>query len=234
MKKLIRLTEGDLHKIIKSSVKRVLQEADWKTYMNGSKGFHDKAEKKRKDWNSMFPHTKGSTERNSYDDKADELEKYANEKFNQKHGKNGYPYNYEGESPSYQGRYSAPDYGDIDFDIKNEPSNSWIDDETGEDTFQRKYRNGKADLGRDYAFLHDDTFDAIESPKGGFSGGHERRDTRKFDKNGESYSPDFSTVGDEISQSTDSDYLDRQNAMAKDLNDYYTGKSHYTKGKGWD
>ena len=34
MKKLIRLTEGDLHRIISNSVKRALQEMDYKTYLN--------------------------------------------------------------------------------------------------------------------------------------------------------------------------------------------------------
>ena len=36
-KKFIRLTESDLHKIIKESVSRVLNEMDWKTYMNASR-----------------------------------------------------------------------------------------------------------------------------------------------------------------------------------------------------
>lgn len=31
-KKLIRLTESDLHKVIKESVNKVLTELDWKTY----------------------------------------------------------------------------------------------------------------------------------------------------------------------------------------------------------
>ena len=36
-KKLIRLTEGDLHKIVKESVDRVLTELDWKTYANAER-----------------------------------------------------------------------------------------------------------------------------------------------------------------------------------------------------
>lgn len=38
MKKLIRLTEGDLHHIVNESVKKVLTELDWKTYMNAARG----------------------------------------------------------------------------------------------------------------------------------------------------------------------------------------------------
>lgn len=36
-KKLIRLTESDLHKIVKESVNRVLTELDWKTYASAAK-----------------------------------------------------------------------------------------------------------------------------------------------------------------------------------------------------
>ena len=36
-KKLIRLTESDLHKVIKESVNKVLTELDWKTYANAAK-----------------------------------------------------------------------------------------------------------------------------------------------------------------------------------------------------
>lgn len=36
-KKLIRLTEGDLHRIIKESVNKVLNELDWKTYDNAAR-----------------------------------------------------------------------------------------------------------------------------------------------------------------------------------------------------
>lgn len=34
MRKLVRLTEGDLHRIIENSVKQALNELDWKTYAN--------------------------------------------------------------------------------------------------------------------------------------------------------------------------------------------------------
>ncbi len=36
-KKLIRLTESDLHRIVKESVNKVLTELDWKTYANAEK-----------------------------------------------------------------------------------------------------------------------------------------------------------------------------------------------------
>ncbi len=37
MKKVIRLTESDIHRIVKNSVKKVLTELDWKTYANAAR-----------------------------------------------------------------------------------------------------------------------------------------------------------------------------------------------------
>lgn len=37
-KKLIRLTESDLHHIVTESVNKILTELDWKTYMNAARG----------------------------------------------------------------------------------------------------------------------------------------------------------------------------------------------------
>lgn len=34
MRKIVRLTEGDLHRIISESVNNVIQELDWRTYRN--------------------------------------------------------------------------------------------------------------------------------------------------------------------------------------------------------
>ena len=42
-KKLIRLTESDLHRIVKESVNKVLTELDWRTYANAAKKSGDEA-----------------------------------------------------------------------------------------------------------------------------------------------------------------------------------------------
>lgn len=62
-KQVIRLTEGDLHKIIKESVSKILTELDWKTYMNAARA-------RQAQGNS---------------DKASNLEAYANNQFNRQH-----------------------------------------------------------------------------------------------------------------------------------------------------
>lgn len=43
-KQVIRLTEGDLHKIIKESVKNIISELDWKTYQNARRKANEKGE----------------------------------------------------------------------------------------------------------------------------------------------------------------------------------------------
>lgn len=42
-KQLIRLTESDLHRIIKESVNNILSELDWKTYQNAAETSYNKA-----------------------------------------------------------------------------------------------------------------------------------------------------------------------------------------------
>ena len=42
MKKTIRLTESDLHRVIKESVKQCLTELDWKTYQNAAEKAYDR------------------------------------------------------------------------------------------------------------------------------------------------------------------------------------------------
>ena len=64
MKNTIKLTESELKGMIEESVKRVLSELDWKTYMNA-------ARKRSKQGRSMKSH---------------DLATYAKEKFNQQHG----------------------------------------------------------------------------------------------------------------------------------------------------
>lgn len=63
-KKLIRLTESDLHKVIKESVNKVLTELDWKTYANAARKRLDQDE----------------------DDKAEELAYFATDRFNDDFG----------------------------------------------------------------------------------------------------------------------------------------------------
>lgn len=240
MKQRIRLTEGDLHRIVKESVNRILTELDWKTYINASRKRKKQADDARKAIGKVFPNSIASTKRNEYDDKSDELEKYAQKMFGMKHGKNGEDHNYEGDSPSFMGRKEIyPDDGDYYFAIKNKPSSVWKDDtpareggaEDESDVELRKYRYGNGFPHREFGEVHDDTLDHYHN--WAWTKDVNRKHTMKYDKDGEHYDPYNSSVGNEISISSDKDYNARQNAMSKDMLDYYTGKSKYIKGKGW-
>ena len=46
MKKIVRLTEGDLHNIIRESVNNIIQELDWRTYANAA----NKSAERQKDY----------------------------------------------------------------------------------------------------------------------------------------------------------------------------------------
>lgn len=78
-KKLIRLTESDLHRIIKESVNNILTELDWKTYTNSSKKSYDnddydRAEKfadaATKSFNKDFGYEEFDDNLNYYGEKA--------------------------------------------------------------------------------------------------------------------------------------------------------------------
>lgn len=61
MKKIVRLTEGDLHNIIRESVNNIIQELDWRTYANAANksaerdsGYREKSREK-KWYDSILP-----------------------------------------------------------------------------------------------------------------------------------------------------------------------------------
>lgn len=76
MKQIIRLTEGDLHKIVKESVNKVLTELDWRTYHNAA--LKSRAKSNDKDFEAP--------ERAFHQKRSNEFEKYADKKFQDKHG----------------------------------------------------------------------------------------------------------------------------------------------------
>ena len=52
-KQIIRLTEGDLHRIIKETVNNIITELDWRTYANAGKKAHDEVLDKMKRGTSL-------------------------------------------------------------------------------------------------------------------------------------------------------------------------------------
>lgn len=80
MKQKIKLTESDLHRIIKESVKQVLSELDWRTYQSA-------AEKSMKQSHNgdLSPQERAFNKNRSY-----EFDNYADKKFRNKHGMSRY------------------------------------------------------------------------------------------------------------------------------------------------
>lgn len=224
-KNRIRLTESYLHNIIKE----VLNE-NWMTFMNAARGRKAQADAIRAEREKTFPHSQFASERNEYDDLADELEKHAQHTFQKQHGKNGKPYQYDGESSDYLGRNDYRE-DDWDYETKHNSGDKYWNGEEADRIGHYRYGNGFPYL--KHGELHDDTFDFADGGKEGWSGNQKRKHTMIYDKDGERYSPDFSSVGNEVSKSKDKDYNNAMNNMAKEMNAYYTGKAKYQKGKGW-
>ena len=80
MKQKIKLTESDLHRIIKESVKQVLSELDWRTYQSA-------AEKSMKQSHNgdLSPQERAFNKQRSY-----AFDNDADKKFRNKHGRSRY------------------------------------------------------------------------------------------------------------------------------------------------
>lgn len=227
-KVILRMTESEFKKMVNESVNKILTELDWKTYINAARKRNLQADELR----GQFPRTSLGHRRNSYDDKSDELVKAAQASFQKKHGKNGHSHQYEGDSPDFKGRYTLGQFGsDKNFDTKNPTEDGWWGGEKADGI--RHYRYGNGFPSRNGGYVHDDTFDYAFNNKEGWAGDRQRHHTLRVDGNGIKYEPNLSTVDDEVSQSKDKNYNDALKNMANDMNDYYTGKSKYIKGKGW-
>ena len=224
-KNRIRLTESYLRNIIKEALNE-----NWMTFMNAARGRKAQADAIRAEREKTFPHSQFASERNEYDDLADELEKHAQHTFQKQHGKNGKPYQYDGESSDYLGRNDYRE-DDWDYETKHNSGDKYWNGEEADRIGHYRYGNGFPYL--KHGELHDDTFDFADGGKEGWSGNRKRKHTMIYDKDGERYSPDFSSVGNEVSKSKDKDYNNAMSNMAKEMNAYYTGKAKYQKGKGW-
>ena len=109
MKKIVRLTESDLHGIIRNSVNKILSELDWRTYANAANKssdraaeYDDKANAKPKWYDGLMfgaPERKrklASKNRDKERDRANRFAKAANNAVKDQLGyksKNGFEYN---------------------------------------------------------------------------------------------------------------------------------------------
>ena len=82
MKKIVRLTESDLHRIIKESVNNIITELDWKTKMNYLKGRQRQGDEAYRQGNEKMAR--------KYWDKASDAKYDTRDEFERKY--NGKPY----------------------------------------------------------------------------------------------------------------------------------------------
>ena len=75
-KKLIRLTEQDLHRIVEESVNKILTELDWKTYANAARKCYDNA----------YADNSGRVTNKQELEKGNRLSHAANSAFEKQHG----------------------------------------------------------------------------------------------------------------------------------------------------
>ena len=158
MKQVIRLTESDLHRVIKESVNNILSELDWKTYANASQ--------KRKEQGDL--------------DKAHHLKLYAGQQFQNKHDLPNLVKLYN----TVYNRYPMNDYSYIDGDEANiyageicpkyctDYSRTTLVRNKGDEQ-PRVMRNGRSWY--NFKDIHDDTEiikHATENGEGGFKRGY--------------------------------------------------------------
>ncbi|MBO7419255.1 MAG: hypothetical protein J6U14_10040 [Bacteroidaceae bacterium] len=107
MKQRIRLTESDLHRIVKESVNRILTELDWKTYQNAARKSDARA------WDNY-------DDENAFDynmNRRGKFAKAAEDAFNRQYPRQKGRLSHEPDAMGYEGNtayYKGPFY-DYDF-----------------------------------------------------------------------------------------------------------------------
>ena len=111
-KQIIRLTESDLHQIVKESVNKILTELDWKTYASAAKKRPEQGE----------------------DNKAEQLAQFATDRFNDKFGHDELDGTYD------ENVYALPGAVSISLEAEGDSSSFAADDDP--DFFTMYVNNG--------------------------------------------------------------------------------------------
>ena len=230
-KVILRMTENEFKKMVNESVNKILTELDWKTYMNAARKRKQQADDMRNNLAKEFPNSMIATKRNGLDDKSDALETHAQKTFQKQHGKFGHDHWYENDTPDFKGRYSLGYMAtDNDFDSHAPIESGWWDGEKANGI--RRYRYGNGYPFRNNGYIHDDTFDYAWGD--GWNGDKQSHRTERVDADGRHFEADVSTDPDYFHISKQQNYNDALDDMATDMHDYYSGKSKYIKGNGWE
>ena len=108
-KRLIRLTESDLHRIVKESVNKVLTELDWKTYMNAADKSYERG--------PMFQTYADPNEAPKRNERSRRFAKAAEDALNRDYG--------------YEKAYKSGNKGSLSFSTPHSRSDYQYDDDMG-------------------------------------------------------------------------------------------------------
>lgn len=213
MKQAIKLNESQLYEIIFESVQQLLSELDWKTYTNTARK-REKQGKKDKS-GELLKHATNAINK-----------KYPNRHYNASHypsgvdDPNGYPdFNEEG----WFNPYLATKYGYLNYD------------ETADSCATTPSWNSKGELHKSFGDR------GIKTWGKGTADGERYRERYIPDEPTEIQKPDNKWNVETHKGSKQGDWetpsdIPMQwdwNEMSDDMENYYTGKYKYTKGKGW-
>jgi hypothetical protein len=207
MKRRIRLTEGDLHRIVKESVSQVLTELDWKTYIN--------AARKRQ--------MQGKT------DKSSNLADYAQQQFNRQHF-NGYgaygvtDYGGNGTASALLRTGVGLENGTMHDhrEITAPFYDSYI--------HQTPWGNYREPIGTSTKASADmwNVFGRTNGQTGHFSHNRIYSDPEQAQR-----MSDLVSKKQQWTDKNSADYGDKALSVANDLYGYYNGGTKYVPGKGW-
>jgi hypothetical protein len=208
MRKLVRLTESQLHRVIKESVNRLLTELDWKTYASaGDKAIRRANNEKRPyiddDEHGAYLMSKPS------EIKAYDFNKAAAKRFNDKFSTPRYR---QGGKDSEYDEYNYGAHGtsnSVDTHVNKRRNQNELIKGTGYDTtFGRSQRNTCANFTR-------------HMPKQGWNVNDD--DVYHYSDEDDA---DFSDI-------YPNEVENARKMGDKELSDFYNGKYKYQKGKGW-
>ena len=143
MKRTIRLTESDLHRIVKESVNKLITELDWKTYQNAAKKAHLKALDDYGYGQPNYDKDKSS----EYFRKSNEFSKAAEDAFNREYGYDDGRYHLGLNSRRQGSSKTAPGYGTFPYYDTSEISAG-----DRNDTYKWGGRTCEKDLPLEYDF----------------------------------------------------------------------------------
>ena len=227
-KKLIRLTESDLHNIVKESVNKILSEMDWKTYANAERKWADHLmrhpDDPRRKSSIMGADTTGTHDIFA-DDRLRNFQQARKDAFNRDYGYNSWaspeniangvnkdrtkgsyemedPYQDSGMRGYYDRLRTRTETPEMDDNGKHLPHHRLKDE------FQLS------------------SIDGSDSPK-------TKHETRVDHVKGR-YAPDTWVDRDAVEPYYDKiPYMKARNKGNADIERYQNGKSNYVKGKGW-